>query len=157
MPKHRAFPNHSADDLSKELNRLRIRLASTQTEITKLRENEKQLSCAIRETHAALKLATVNDNNMIPKREVRIGFGREVMTPAELAREIGVCGETLRRMCADGRLPQPIKIRGKHVFLRSEIHRWISGGCDCGAELGTCAEACCAGAPAPIASGASGS
>lgn len=127
MAEHRAFRGHSVEQISVELEELQTQLTRLRNLIELSKKQEVELTCAIREAQTALKLATLKDHYRTPKLQVRIGSGKELLSRADLMRELGVCSTTLKAMCDDGRLPAPVRISRRSTgFRRSDIRRWIS-------------------------------
>ncbi len=64
---------------------------------------------------------------MSRRKQISLGPGREILTIARLATELGVSRTTIRNMIEEGRLPSPFKISARRFgFRRSEILRWIA-------------------------------
>lgn len=50
------------------------------------------------------------------------------LSPADLARELGVSTRTIRRLDLEGRLPAPLHIGRAVRWRRDDIVRWIAAG-----------------------------
>jgi excisionase family DNA binding protein len=54
-------------------------------------------------------------------------LGTDVMTTAELLKQLGVHRTTLERWVKEGEFPAPTRIGGRLYWLRSEVQDWIDG------------------------------
>jgi predicted DNA-binding transcriptional regulator AlpA len=56
---------------------------------------------------------------------------KDLLTRKEVAKQIGVCTVTLKRMYDEGRFPKPIQLSPRRLrFRRSDVDRWIRGDDD---------------------------
>lgn len=52
-----------------------------------------------------------------------------LLRPAHAAAALGVSTRTLRRLCAAGRVPAPVRLGSRIVWSADELRAWVAAGC----------------------------
>lgn len=53
----------------------------------------------------------------------------ELIDTSKLSKQLGFSKLTIRRMVADGRLPQPLSLGRTKRWRLSDINQWVADGC----------------------------
>lgn len=112
--------------LAKLLEALRKPLQSATAELMEL---DVQLLLSITALKRVNEVVETARENLVDANANQRRVNKELLTPLDVLRALRISRGTLRRMCKDGRLPQPLKVsERKLAFRRSDIEQWIREG-----------------------------
>jgi len=113
------------DDIPQRLDSIRELQALLREMIGQLSETERQLNWMGREVEAAAKLLDRPASR--PKNLLSLDDGDELISVADLARELKISRTTLHSMRKRENFPQPVSVSQRRVaFRRSDVRQWLA-------------------------------
>jgi len=113
------------DDIEQRLDAIRELAALLRKMVEQLSEAERRLIGVNREIEAAANVLESQANR--PRAHLSLNDGDELVSLAELARELKISRTTLYHVRKDENFPQPVSLSRRRVaFRRSEVKQWLA-------------------------------